>query len=201
MVTLRSGEATVDRRRDLPTPKQQGTLAERIRNGEPSAEEELVHLFKNRIAFLVRTRTHDASVALDLTQDVLLAVVLALRDGQLREPERLAPFVYGTARNVINNYLRTCSRLPKSNPIDADHRREMASAPDPREQAERSALVRRALGALDSTDRNILLLTLVNGLKPGEIAARVGLTPEAARARKSRALKKMIQHVKKLSRR
>ena len=47
----------------------------------------------------------------------MLAAVRALRREQLRDPERLAGgFVYGTARNVLNNYLRTRSRLPKEDP-------------------------------------------------------------------------------------
>jgi RNA polymerase sigma-70 factor, ECF subfamily len=198
MVTLRSGRATA-RTRDLPTPHQQRTLAERIRAGERSAEDELVHVFQDRIAFLVRMRTHDSGAAPDLTQEVMLAVVLALRDGQLREADRLAAFVYGTARNVINNYLRTRSRLPKEDLIHDQHHPVAPS--DSLENAERSAVVRRALTSLDSTDRKILLLTLVNGLKPGEIATRIGLTSDVVRARKSRALKKMIERVKRLSRR
>ena len=36
--------------------------------------------------------------------------------------------------------------------------------------------MRRALAILDPTDRQILLLTLVEGLKPGEIGARLGMT-------------------------
>jgi len=199
MVTLRSGGAAADTRRELPSPEQQSTLAARIHNGEASAEDEFVRFFQARIAFLVRMRTHDSAAAQDLTQDVMLAVVLALRDGQLREPERLAAFVYGTARNLINNYLRTRSRLPKEDLIDDEH--HVTTVSDPLEDAERSAVVRQALTTLDATDRNIVLLTLVNGLKPGEIAVRVGLTSEVVRARKSRALKKIIERVKRLSRR
>lgn len=199
MATLRFSGATARTHGDLPTPHQQRSLAERIRTGESSAEDELVHLFQDRIAFLVRMRTHDSGAAQDLTQEVMLAVVLALRDGHLRDPDRLAAFVYGTARNVINNYLRTRTRLPREDLIDDQH--HLVSTSDPLEETERSAVVRRALSSLESIDRKILLLTLVNGLKPGEIAARVGLTSEVVRARKSRALKKMIERVKKLSRR
>jgi RNA polymerase sigma factor (sigma-70 family) len=198
-LTLHSGGATAGMPRALLTPEQQSTLAERIRSREPSAEEELVRLFSDRIAYLVLARTRDREAARDLTQDVMLAVVLALRDGHLREAERLAAFVYGTARNLVNNYLRTRSRLPREDPIDAAP--YLASIPDPLENTERATLVRRALGALDSTDRKILLLTLVEGLKPGEIAARLGLTSEVVRARKSRALKKTTERVKRLSRR
>jgi len=185
--------------RALPTVQHQTQLAERIGRHEPAAEEEFVRLFQDRIRFLVRMRTHDAGVAQDLTQDVLLAVVLALREGQLRDPERLTAFVYGTARNVVNNHLRNRSRLPREDPIEGEG--YSINNVDQVEDAERSALVRGALTALGSIDRKILLLTLVNGLRPGEIAIKTGLTSEVVRARKSRALKKLIERVKELSRR
>src|SRR5262245_30018320 len=95
-----AGVPTVSAGGQPPTPEQ-FSLAERIRNGELLAEEEFDRLFRNRIALLVRTRTRNPGVVQDLTQDVLLAVVLALRNGHLREPGRLAAFVYGTARNLI----------------------------------------------------------------------------------------------------
>jgi RNA polymerase sigma-70 factor (ECF subfamily) len=182
----------------LLTAEQQCILADRIRTGEPAAEDELVRLFSRRIAFLVRARTGNVEAVPDLTQDVMLAVVLALRRGQLREGERLAAFVYGTARNLINNYLRTRSRLPAEEPIDPDV--HLANVLDPNENNERIALVRQALADLSSIDRTILLMTLVEGLKPGEIAGRLGMTSEVVRARKSRALKKTTDRVKKLSR-
>ena len=118
---------------------------------------------------------------------------------QLRDPERLAGFVHGTARNVLNNYLRTRSRLPKEDPID--DALNLAQPPARVDDSERMGLVRRALAFLDPTDRQILLLTLVEGLKPGEIGVRIGMTGEVVRARKSRALKKTIERVKRLSRR
>jgi RNA polymerase sigma-70 factor (ECF subfamily) len=182
----------------LLTPQQQSRLAERIRRHEASAEDELVGLFYDRVRFLVLARTRDPEVARDLAQDVLLAVMRALRSEQLRDPERLAGFVYGIARNVINNYLRTRSRSPKEDPIDAAQ--HVASAVEPLDNSERIALVRRTLATLDATDRRILLLTLIEGLKPGEIGVRLGLSSEVVRARKSRALKKVIDRVKRLSR-
>ena len=198
-MTLQSGRAPAGVSRALLTPQQQSSLAERIRGHEPAAEEELVSLFSDRVRFMVLARTRDPEVARDLAQDVMLAVVRALRGEQLREPERLAGFVHGTARNVLNNYLRTRSRLPKEDPID--DALDLAQPPERVDHSDRMGLVRRALAFLDSTDRRILLLTLVQGLKPGQIGARLGMTSEVVRARKSRALKKTIDRVKRLSRR
>ena len=165
----------------------------------PSADEELVYQFRNRIAFFVRTRMHDPSAVQDLTQDILLAVVVAVRRGQLRNPDRLAAFIYGTARNIVKSHLRARSRHPRLVPIDSDD--WSITGDDPADDRERRALVRRALSTLDSRDRQILLLTLVTGLKSGEIATHLGLTSEVVRARKSRALKKVIAQVRAWSRR
>lgn len=55
------------------------------------------------------------------------------------------------------------------------------------------------MGRLDPTDRTILLRTLLEGLKPGEIARDLGVSSEVVRTRKSRALKKVIEHVERLS--
>ena len=195
MVPFTSAGATVIERL---SPEQQITLVERVRQRDGPAEEALVQLFSDRIAFLIRTRTRDPEAARDLTQEVLLAAVLALRNGQLREPDRLAAFVYGIARNIINNYLRTRSRLPCEAGVDPEI--QPANSSDTFEDTERAALVRSALRVLDRTDRRILLLTLVEGLKPGEIADRLGLTSEVVRTRKSRALKKAIERIKELSR-
>ena len=67
----------------------------------------------------VSVRTRDREFARDLAQDVLMHVLTALRDGQLRDQERLAAFVYGTARNVMNNYLRT-GRQRRTEPLDPE---------------------------------------------------------------------------------
>ena len=185
--------------RALLTPQQQSSLAERIRSREPSAEEELVRLFGDRVMFLVLARTRDREAARDVAQDVMLAVVRALRNGQLAGA--------GTTGGVRLRHRAQFDQQPSAHPQPPAERRSsrgalhLASTPEPVETSERIALVRRALGALDPTDRKILLLTLVEGLKPGEIAARLGLTSEVVRTRKSRALKKTIERVKKLSRR
>jgi RNA polymerase sigma factor (sigma-70 family) len=59
------------------------------------------------------------------------------------------------------------------------------------EERERETVARQAIGELEATDRSILLMVLVDGLKAGEIANRIGLTADGVRQRKSRALKKL----------
>jgi DNA-directed RNA polymerase specialized sigma24 family protein len=60
------------------------------------------------------------------------------------------------------------------------------------EEQERLAAMRRHLARLGATDQEILRLTIVEDLKPGQIAATMGLSSEVVRARKSRALRRLI---------
>ena len=178
---------------DVLTPQQQRSLADRVRLGEASAEDELVRSFERRVFVMLAVRTRDREAARDLTQEVLLAVLGALRKGQLREGEKLAAFVHGTARNLMNGFFRQRSQEPRQ--VELTPEMSLADPLDEFERAEESALVRRALSGLDLLDQRILLMTLIEGMKPGEIAPRLGISSENVRARKSRALKKVIERL------
>ena len=180
-------------------PEKLAALGERIRRRDPEAENDLVRYLQRPVFLMLVSRTRDPETARDLTQEVLLAVLRALRSGQLRASEELSAFVHGIARNVANNYLRTQGQKAREIPLDPDL---PVAAPEGEslEEEERSTLLRRGVEKLEPIDRRILLMTLVDGLKPGTIAVELGLTPEAVRTRKSRAVKKVIDMMEKLSR-
>lgn len=164
-------------------------LADRISRGDALAETELVRQFTHRVFAMAIVRTRNREAARELVQDVLMAVIGALRKGQLQESSKLGAFVHGTARNLINNWLRREARGPRleSLPEDVADAASAAVAED----AERMRQVRRALERLGAKDRSILWMTLVEGRKPGEIAEALGLTSEVVRTRKLRAVKKV----------
>ncbi len=168
-------------------------------SAEPSAAEEaLVRQFHDRVFLIAHVRTRDREAARDIAQETMLAVIRNLRAGRLRDPEKLPNYISGTARNLINNYLRTRSRRPEGSLPP-----EEIPAPDCEpefEESERRFLARRALSELRPADRLILLLTLVDGLAPAEIAERLNLSPEVVRKRKSRALKRVREVLAKVSR-
>jgi RNA polymerase sigma factor (sigma-70 family) len=183
----------------LAEPGDLARVAERIRNGDGAAEEELVRQFNDRVRVFVSARTRDRELARDLGQEVMIHVLTGLRRGQLRDPERVGAFVYGIARNVVNNHFRT-NRDDRASEIAEELPAGTLSPAEEFEAGQRRTLVRRALRQLDRGDCRILLMTLVDGLKPGEIADRLGLTSEVVRARKSRALKRVVERVQELSR-
>jgi RNA polymerase sigma factor (sigma-70 family) len=176
----------------------QSALASRLAAGDAAAEEEFVLLYRPRVLCVLRSRLRDWEMARELADDALMGALQALRAGRLKESFRLSAFVAGTARNVANNYLRTRMRQPRPEPLED----ELPGA-DPvaaMEEAERLELVRRVIAGLDEIDRSVLELTLGQGLKPGEIAQRLGLSAEVVRARKSRAIRKVIEEVQPTSR-
>jgi RNA polymerase sigma-70 factor (ECF subfamily) len=182
----------------LPAPGDAASLADRIRLGDRDAEAALASAFYDRVRLMALARTRDVELARDIAQDTIAEVLIALREGRLREQEKLAGFVCGTARNRISDHYRTRGRLPQEEPLDVEPAGD--TGVDPLEQAERDAHVRGALGTLPVMDRRILLMTLVDGLKPGVIAQRLSLSDEVVRARKSRAIKKVKEYVDRASR-
>jgi len=175
-----------------------GRLVDRIRSGDGTAEEELVRYFSPRVFAMLVARTRDRETARDLLQDVLIAVLRSVRDGALRDAERLVPFVHGTARNLVNNYFRDKVREPKTEELSDDCAQIVRH--DQLEAEERERMVRMALATVDDTDRKIVLMTMVEGRKPGDIASQLGLSSEVVRQRKSRAIKKIAEFVRGLSR-
>jgi RNA polymerase sigma factor (sigma-70 family) len=165
--------------------------------GDPAAEDALVRSFMPPLRVMLRARTRDASAVPDLVQDVLLAVLRAVRAGALRDPEKLTPFVHGVARNVANSYVRDRLNRRREEPLMEEPLG--LAAEDPVESAERARFLGLALAEIGDTDREILRFTLVEGEKPGAIAARLRLTPDVVRQRKSRAIKQVAAMVARLS--
>ena len=184
----------------MPSVGEIVSLAERIRKGDLAAETELVHQFRQRIFVMGVVRTRDREIARDLVQDTLLAIITALRKGQLLDQDKLSAFVHGTARNIINNHLRSQAQRPPFEGLQEDL--AQIDSANKLEESERTRFVQEALAGMRRQDREILQMTLVDGKKPGEIAAILGLTPEVVRTRKLRASKKIAELVeKKMSRR
>ena len=177
----------------LLTAEEQADLVARIRAGDPAAEARVVELFSTAIRTMARVRTRGAVDQQDVCQDVLVAVITGLRRGQLREVDRLGAFIAGVARNVINNALRA-RQTRSAEPLDeadvavADLRDEIA-------RRDRARMLRTALTEVGEADRQILVLTLVHGLKSGEVATRLGLDDQVVRARKSRAIRRLTERL------
>jgi RNA polymerase sigma factor (sigma-70 family) len=174
-----------------------GSLPERIFGGDRTAEEALVNTYRRGILAIATARVRDREAALDLTQEVLIAVLRALREGHLRESGKLPAFIQGTARNIINNFLRSRVRraeceLDETGLTGIDPVEEL-------EASERQRLLRREIESYSSTDQQILLWSLVDGHSLAEVAKRLNMSHEAVRARKSRLVRRIVRKFAEVS--
>jgi RNA polymerase sigma-70 factor (ECF subfamily) len=168
----------------------------RIGQGDRAAEELFAGHYFRRVYALARVRLRDEELAREMAQEILMAALLAMRAGRLREPERLTAFVLATARNRIANHFREENRRPVMQEAT-----ESIAAPaieDRLDIQERRQQLRRAMNRLDPCDREILRLNLVEQIRPEEIGTRTGLSAESVRQRKSRALRKLAEWMERI---
>src|SRR5512141_2008387 len=86
-------------------------LVRRIGSGsDREAEAELFRRMAPRIRLYGLRHLRNEHAAEDLTQQVLITTLEALRAGRLREPEKLASFVLGTCRMTVLDLRRGAQR-------------------------------------------------------------------------------------------
>ena len=182
------------------TEGEETALVAAIAAGSGEAESAFVARYLPKVRTLLIVRSRNPDLALDLQQDVMIEALCALRKGQLRDAERLPAFVAGIARNVLNNHYRGQSRLPLHEELPEEIVETIEENPLDSEAAEEQRqIAQQAIASLNDVDRSILQMTLVDDLKPGVIAERLGLNPDVVRQRKLRATRRVMEIVRELS--
>lgn len=153
----------------------EAALIERARRRDESAFREIFRQHAPRVWRLLRDLLGTRAAADDATQETFVRAHAALLDGA--PIERLAPWLFGVARNVSREHLRARSRLvAMADPVD---REVPACAADPeailagRETGEALA---SALSVLSHDRRAALLLRTDHELGYDEIAEILGWT-------------------------
>jgi RNA polymerase sigma-70 factor, ECF subfamily len=85
-------------------------LVSRIRAGDQQAEAELVESYNRVVTSIIRLEVGDTAVADDLYQETFCIVLEKVRDGGIREAEKLPGFVCGVARNRVIKYFQRAVR-------------------------------------------------------------------------------------------
>jgi len=147
-------------------------LALGCRHGRPDAFAELIREMERPLLYYVAKLLRDDDRALDVLQEVWLRAVHSI--GALREPGRLRPWLYGIARGLAMDRVRTDASQARAE-------RERAVPPDAADEppdasfaAEDAAAVHRALDALDGPHREVLVLHFLEDMALADIAAVVG---------------------------
>jgi len=144
---------------------------------------------------VVLARVGDFAAADDVMQEV--AATAVQKGHQLRDPTRVAPWLYRLAVVAALQYRRRQGRQRKL--VDRIAERHPPTATDSRERDpldwlladERKSLVRNALARLPQRDAEILLLKYTEDWSYRQLSDRLGLSESAVEARLHRARKKM----------
>jgi RNA polymerase sigma-70 factor (ECF subfamily) len=159
-----------------------------LRQGHAAAFDAAFAAYRSRVyAYLLRmTRRHD--VAEDLLQELFMR--LAQHATKLAPDTRLGAWLFTVAHRLLVSWSRAQAVRTQlaGDLLHVDP--TTAGDPSPLEalaasQGQRA--LERALAALPPTYREVALLVAIEGMQPSEVAAILGIRPDAVRQRLARA--------------
>jgi len=134
----------------------------------------------------------DVEAAEEVIQETLARGLGALEDGRLNDPAKLAAYFRGICHHVIVDTIRTRQRTTSLDALpERTHGNPSSDALHTLISKEQKERVIRALRELSPTSRECLRLSFYEGLKPAEVAARLGEPGPRIRKRRSRALQRL----------
>jgi RNA polymerase sigma factor (sigma-70 family) len=164
-------------------------LVEQIRNGDPSALEQMYHIFSTGIRFYLCRQLGPQDLD-DRVHDVFLIIVQSIQKGELREPERLMGYVRTIVRRQVAAQIDDNVKA-RRNQADLDFGMSLSDQhPNPERSAiehESEELAMRILNSLPKRDREVLARFYLDEQPPDRICREMGLTETQFRLVKSRA--------------
>lgn len=165
------------------------TILERCRQGDELAWEALVRQHQSRVYAVALQYVRDADDARDLAQEIFVKVYQRL--DSFHGSETFLPWLMRLARNAAIDHLRRRKARPPRQDVPVE---ENLPLPDKRpspavnlESADRRQLVHHALGQLNETNREMIVLKDIQGLNLKEIATILGIPVGTVKSRSNRA--------------
>ena len=178
------------RRRQLVHPPDAVALVsaatERARDGDEDALRLLYLLYADNVFGFVLSIVHDEHDAEDITSEVFARLPRALTHYRVSSTPFVA-WLLRVSRNAALDHLRAQRSVPLAE-VPANDRAELQAH-------ERLDDLRAALEALPFDQRQVMVLRLVAGLTPGEVAERIGRSVDAVHALQHRARRRLREEL------
>lgn len=143
--------------------------------------DEIFNQFDAPLRRYVARRIHDRAAVDDVLQEIYLKIHRGL--DSLRNPERIAPWLYRIARNAIIDHYR---RARPTEELSDDHV-EVTSEDERRAFEERlRRSVTNMIDELPPIYREALTMSEIEGTRLAEVARRLGITLSGAKSRVQR---------------
>ena len=149
-----------------------------VQTGDSQAFQALFGRYKGPIWSFLMRRTGDRQAASDLYQEVFLRVWRSAQT--FRRGQKVRPWIYRISTNVVRDQYRKGQRQVQTVELE-DWTPGRLTDPIATHDLE------KAIASLPDTLRNAFLLGAVQGLDHKEVAEALGISPDNARARVSRA--------------
>jgi RNA polymerase sigma-70 factor (ECF subfamily) len=155
---------------------------------DAAAEAELCRRLAPRIRLYGLKHLRTEAAAADLMQDVLVMLLVKLREGAVREPERVASFVLGAARQTVIDWQRGSrrrARFLEAFPLDLLPPEE--EQPEPIDEQRLGG----CLAALPERERTVLVMTFYDDRPADAVARELGLSAGNVRVIRHRGLERL----------
>jgi RNA polymerase sigma-70 factor (ECF subfamily) len=163
------------------------SLLERAKNLDAQALADLYDRYAPKIYAYLYRRLGDAALAEDLTGEVFLRVLQAIRAGRAWQTSFRA-WLYRIAHNLVVDHYR---RRPPAPPVPVDEDLASDGRDNPAaivQDAIEHERIRAALDRLTPEQQEVLALRFGQGLKTRQVAQAIGKTPGAVEGLQRRAL-------------
>jgi len=160
-------------------------LARRISAGDSQAEAPFCGRFAPRIRLFGLKRLRSEAAAADLVQDVLIMALQKLRAGAVREPEHIASFMLGTARQMMLDSMRNSGRRER---ILSEYPIDLIPAEEPAVEGASDGRLQHCLQALPERERTVLVMTFYDDCPADALGAQLGVSSGNVRVIRHRGL-------------
>ncbi len=176
---------------DPDTLPDDATLAQRVDVAAPAidaeAETELCRRLAPRVRLYGLRHLRDEAAAADLMQQVMVMLIERLRAGALREPERLASFVFGICRMTVLDLRRGHARRER---LLETYGEALLPPETPAPDLDRERLT-HCLERLPERERSVLMLTFYDDMPADALARELDLSPANVRVIRHRGLERL----------
>jgi RNA polymerase sigma-70 factor, ECF subfamily len=161
-------------------------LVRQIGSGhDPEAEAELFRRMAPRIRLYGLRHLRDEHASQDLTQQVLITTLEALRAGRLREPEKLASFVLGICRMTVLELRRGAQRKERLlEQFGADLLRPVPTSMPLLDQGQ----LTRCVQNLKERERAVIVMTFYDEQTSADVASFLRVSEANVRVIRHRAI-------------
>jgi RNA polymerase sigma-70 factor, ECF subfamily len=150
-----------------------------------AAEAELYRRFAPRVRLYGRRHLRDEDASCDLVQQVMLLTIEKLRDGSVRDADRIASFILGVSRTMAIDLKRRERRRETLRNVFIDPRVLAPPAADAAIDLDR---LEACLARLAERERMVVLLTFYAERTANDVGRELGLTGGNVRVIRHRAV-------------